>query len=187
MDIKGKRTSKGEYVKFIFDNMEDCESWISFLRHSFERTDDKEDKYRKAIEEFAALVEEIVNPCDSYEEGRPSITLWPDKMFYMAVAFHAVAVLSVKNHDKETADVNCQTGERDSDPETTGDFHSTVIPEEKMKRYLQWCKGRKYKVTCDCGNVVEVEPTPYFYNEGENNIYFASVCPECGGLIITKE
>ena len=64
---------------------------------------------------------------------------------------------------------------------------ATVIPEDKMKRYLLWCKGKKSTVACDCGNVVEIELTPYFYDKEENDVYFAAVCPKCGELIITKE
>lgn len=62
-----------------------------------------------------------------------------------------------------------------------------VIPEDKMKRYLKWCQGKKSTVVCDCGKIVEVKLTPYFYNEEENDVYFASLCPKCGELIITKE
>ena len=62
-----------------------------------------------------------------------------------------------------------------------------VIPEDKMKRYLKWCQGKKSTVVCDCGKIVEVKLTPYFYNEEENDVYFVSLCPKCGELIITKE
>lgn len=62
-----------------------------------------------------------------------------------------------------------------------------VIPEDKMKRYLAWCKGKASTVICDCGKIVEVSLTPYYYDEDENDVYFSSLCPECGELIITKE
>jgi predicted RNA-binding Zn-ribbon protein involved in translation (DUF1610 family) len=35
--------------------------------------------------------------------------------------------------------------------------------------------------------MVEISLTPYYYDEEENDVYFASLCPECGELIITKE
>lgn len=105
MDIKGKRTRKGEYVKFIFDDMEDYQAWISFFRHSFDRTDDSGEKYYESIESFTALVEKMMNPSDSYEEGRPTVTFWPDKMFYMAVAFQAITILFVKFRNEATAEL----------------------------------------------------------------------------------
>lgn len=62
-----------------------------------------------------------------------------------------------------------------------------VIPEEKMKLYMEWCKGKSSTVFCVCGKAVEISLTPYFYDDEENDVYFASLCPECGELIITKE
>lgn len=62
-----------------------------------------------------------------------------------------------------------------------------IIPEEKMKRYLEWCKEYVCSVFCDCGKTVKVKLSPYFYDEENNDVYFASICPECGALIITKE
>jgi hypothetical protein len=61
------------------------------------------------------------------------------------------------------------------------------IPEDKMKRYMEWCKGKTSTVLCDCGKLVEITLTPYCYDEKENDVYFASLCPKCGELIITKE
>ena len=29
-----------------------------------------------------------------------------------------------------------------------------VIPEDKMKRYMEWCKGKTSTVLCDCGETV---------------------------------
>ena len=62
-----------------------------------------------------------------------------------------------------------------------------VIPEDKMKRYMEWCKGKTSTVLCGCGKTVEVTLTPYYYDKENNDVYFASLCPECGELIITKE
>jgi hypothetical protein len=62
-----------------------------------------------------------------------------------------------------------------------------VIPTEKMKQYMKWCQYKTSTVACDCGKIVEVKLIPYYYDEEENDVYFASLCPECGELIITKE
>jgi DNA-directed RNA polymerase subunit RPC12/RpoP len=63
-----------------------------------------------------------------------------------------------------------------------------VIPEDKMKAYMAWCKDKTSTVfCCDCGKMVEISLTPYYYDEENNDVYFASLCPECGGLIIVKE
>ena len=62
-----------------------------------------------------------------------------------------------------------------------------IIPEDKMKQYLDWCKDKTSTVLCDCGKTVKVTLTPYYYDEENNDVYFASLCPECGELIITKE
>jgi len=63
-----------------------------------------------------------------------------------------------------------------------------VIPEDKMKRYMEWCKGKTSTVfCCDCKKLVEITLTPYYYDEENNDVYFVSLCPECGELIITKE
>ena len=65
----------------------------------------------------------------------------------------------------------------------------TVIQAKKMKKYLEWCKKQLPSTTiCDnCNKMVKIETTPYFYDEENNDVYFASLCPECGELIITKE
>lgn len=52
---------------------------------------------------------------------------------------------------------------------------------------MKWCEGKTSAVLCDCGKMVEVTLTPYYYDEKENDVYFASLCPECRELIITKE
>ncbi len=62
-----------------------------------------------------------------------------------------------------------------------------VVPKEKMKRYMKWCQGKTSTVACDCGHIVEVKLTPYYYDEENNDVYFASLCPKCEELIITKE
>lgn len=67
-------------------------------------------------------------------------------------------------------------------------IEQVVIPEDKMKQYMKWCKGKTSTILCsDCGKVVEVTLTPYYYDDENNDVYFASLCPECGELIITKE
>lgn len=62
-----------------------------------------------------------------------------------------------------------------------------IVPEDKMKVYMNYMKGKKYQTLCDCGKEIEIECTPYYYDKEENDVYFASLCPECGKLIITKE
>lgn len=64
---------------------------------------------------------------------------------------------------------------------------AVVIPERKMKSYIKYCKNHSCTIICDCGKCVKVNVTPYFYDEDENDIYFAAVCPNCGELMITKE
>ena len=63
----------------------------------------------------------------------------------------------------------------------------TIIPEDKMKTYLNYCKNNSVTVACSCGEIVDVTITPYYYDEEENDVYFASLCPKCGELIIIKE
>lgn len=64
----------------------------------------------------------------------------------------------------------------------------TIIPEDKLKRYLEWCEENTSLVQCDCDNIpVTVKLYPYYYDEENNDVYFASICPNCGKLIITKE
>lgn len=62
-----------------------------------------------------------------------------------------------------------------------------IIPKGKLKAYMAWYKDKTITVGCNCGKTVEVSFIPYYYDEKENDIYFASLCPECGELIITKE
>lgn len=62
-----------------------------------------------------------------------------------------------------------------------------VISEDKMRRYLAYCKDKTSSVLCECGKTVTISFTPYFYDEKDNDVYFASLCPNCGKLIITKE
>ena len=62
-----------------------------------------------------------------------------------------------------------------------------VLSKEKMKTYMEYCRDNTSTVFCDCGNIVEVKLTPYFYDEKEFDVYFAALCPKCGELIIVKE
>ena len=64
----------------------------------------------------------------------------------------------------------------------------SILSPEKMKRYLNYCNGKMSSTFCDhCEELVDITIIPYFYDEQENDVYFASLCPLCGGLIITKE
>ena len=63
-----------------------------------------------------------------------------------------------------------------------------IIPEDKLKCYLKWCEENTSLVQCDCNSMpVTVKLYPYYYDEENNDVYFASICPNCGKLIITKE
>lgn len=65
---------------------------------------------------------------------------------------------------------------------------TSIIPEEKMKEYIKYCAQHgKCTVICSCSSIVDVEYFPYYYDEENNDIHFASVCPVCGALIVTKE
>jgi len=64
----------------------------------------------------------------------------------------------------------------------------SIIPEEKMKECIKYCTQHgKSTVICSCGSIVDVEYFPYYYDKENNDVHFASVCPICGALIITKE
>lgn len=63
-----------------------------------------------------------------------------------------------------------------------------IIPQEKYKHYLTNClKQPPSKVICECGKIVNVKYYPYCYDEENNDVYFGSICPQCGELIITRE
>jgi hypothetical protein len=65
-----------------------------------------------------------------------------------------------------------------------------IIPEEKMPHYIKYCNSKEKESTvfCDiCKKIVGIKQYPNFYDAEENDVYFASVCPECGEFIITKE
>lgn len=63
-----------------------------------------------------------------------------------------------------------------------------VIPEDKLRRYIAFASlEKKTSILCDCGEVVECQIFPYAYDEENNDVYFASICPKCGELLITKE
>ena len=65
-----------------------------------------------------------------------------------------------------------------------------IIPRDKMARYIQFCETKENE-PCICGHCGETisgfRTFPYFYDEEENDVYFAEVCPMCGELMISKE
>lgn len=66
--------------------------------------------------------------------------------------------------------------------------HETVIPEKKMIDYIKYCSGKKNHVMCCfCDFRGDVQIVPYYFDETENDVYFASVCPKCGKLMLIKE
>ena len=60
------------------------------------------------------------------------------------------------------------------------------IPEEKLKRYIEYiliCN-----IMCDCGELIkDCRAYPYAYDMENNDMIFASKCPECGNIIFTRE
>lgn len=77
----------------------------------------------------------------------------------------------------------------------TNNMAQIILPEEKMARYIKYCqeeqnnKGTHTMCCCpNCNKIVEEGPQyPYYYDEENNDVYFASLCPKCGGLMISKE
>ena len=69
----------------------------------------------------------------------------------------------------------------------------TLIPEAKLKAYLRHCESVNEEsggvsLFCEkCGQVRTMKIHPYAYNRENNDIVFASVCPQCGELYFTKE
>lgn len=65
-----------------------------------------------------------------------------------------------------------------------------IIPKEKMARYIKYCQDEKPQmcVCPDCNKVVNItHEFPYYYDNENNDVYFASICPECGSMLISKE
>lgn len=65
-----------------------------------------------------------------------------------------------------------------------------ILPEAKMARYIKYCLNKEDE-TCQCPAcnkiVGGVRSFPYYYDDENNDVYFASRCPECGELMISKE
>ena len=61
-----------------------------------------------------------------------------------------------------------------------------AIPEEKLKHYIEHiliCN-----IVCDCGKLIkDCRAYPYAYDMANNDVIFASKCPECGNIIYTRE
>lgn len=94
MKIKSKKTRNGEYVKFIFEDMEDYRLFRSFICGI-----DK-DGDTKGVQEFLSLMDDILNPKDSYEEDCPTVTIWQNRMHYLAVAFADIVILHQVNMNR---------------------------------------------------------------------------------------
>ena len=69
-----------------------------------------------------------------------------------------------------------------------------IIPEEKLAAYIKYCQQKnnsqdKAQCYCPaCNSIVDEGPLfPYFYDEENNDVYFASLCPKCGEVLICKE
>lgn len=64
------------------------------------------------------------------------------------------------------------------------------LQEEKMVCYINYCLQREDDecICPSCGKYVTgLRLFPYYYDRENNDVYFASVCPECGKIIISKE
>lgn len=70
------------------------------------------------------------------------------------------------------------------------DYNIIPLPEERMASYIAYCLGREDD-DCNCPtcgkHVTGLRLFPYYYDRENNDVYFASVCPECGKIIISKE
>ena len=70
------------------------------------------------------------------------------------------------------------------------DYNIVPLPEERMASYIAYCLGREDD-DCNCPtcgkHVTGLRLFPYYYDRENNDVYFASVCPECGKIIISKE
>lgn len=64
------------------------------------------------------------------------------------------------------------------------------LPEGRMVSYINYCLHHEDdEGNCPtCGKYVTgLRLFPYYYDRENNDVYFASVCPECGKIIISKE
>lgn len=70
------------------------------------------------------------------------------------------------------------------------DYNIIPLSEERMARYIAYCLGREDD-DCNCPtcgkHVTGLRLFPYYYDRKDNDVYFASICPECGKIIISKE
>lgn len=70
------------------------------------------------------------------------------------------------------------------------DYNIVPLSEERMASYIAYCLGREDD-DCNCPtcgkHVTGLRLFPYYYDRENNDVYFASVCPECGKIIISKE
>ncbi len=68
----------------------------------------------------------------------------------------------------------------------------TVIPEDKLRGYIDFCERKNasggVEAFCQtCGKPVRMNIHPYAYDPEDNEVLFASVCPQCGTVILTRE
>lgn len=69
-----------------------------------------------------------------------------------------------------------------------------IIPEKRMIKYIQYLQKteeehKDFISSCPtCGQQSKgLREYPYFYDATYNDVYFASVCPHCGEIMISKE
>jgi len=70
------------------------------------------------------------------------------------------------------------------------DYNIIPLPEERMVSYIAYCLRREDD-DCNCPtcgkHVTGLRYFPYYYDRENNDVYFATVCPKCGKIIISKE
>lgn len=112
-----------------------------------------------------------------------------DKRKLAAIKAEIIRLVAVRGHYKDiTNDILTFIHSLPDEPICDDFSTAKTLSEEKMKSYLQYCenKGKVYALCHNCKQAVEVDIHPYYYDEEENDVYFASLCPQCGELIITK-
>ena len=75
----------------------------------------------------------------------------------------------------------------DDSKETNEDADWKIIPEYKLKSYIDM-RPRSNIFCDDCQHFnAQIEGIPYAYDEENNDIIFAHQCEKCGAIIYTRE
>lgn len=62
----------------------------------------------------------------------------------------------------------------------------TVIPAERLRVALKNI-NQSTSVCPHCGKIVTATDYPYAYDPEENDIHYASICPECKNIMFSKD